>query len=116
MREELLGPLGRIIELCNTLQGETLLNIQQETLVDTIKGVARDLFDVVISVPDLTWDKAREILSYEAREHLASVIGYAELLLEEEDGPLNDLQGDYLLQIREDGGYLLGILLDLESE
>jgi signal transduction histidine kinase len=53
------------------------------------------------------------MLSYEARSHLASIIGYTEMLLEEDGEGLIDVQRDYLQAIHDDGQYMLDQLNEL---
>ncbi len=115
MIDEVLGLLQRITDTCMTLTGQTMMNMNQEKCVENIRIVAEDLFSVVISVPDLTWDKARELFSFETRQHLASVIGFAEVLLDGEEGPLTEDQRMLIAQIRQDARQLLNDLGDLEQ-
>lgn len=114
MRDELLNPLTFIMERCDILLAETALDFPQERMVGAIQGVCHEMYDLVISVPDLTWDKARELLSYEARSHLATVIGYAEELLDEAD-KLDESQQNAVADIHEAGVYLLEQLTHIEQ-
>lgn len=115
MINEVLGLLQRITDACMALTGQTMMNMNQEKCAENIRVVSEDLFNVVISIPDLTWDKARELFSFETRQHLASMIGYAEVLLDEEDGPLTNDQRALVMQIRSDARRLLTDLGDLEQ-
>lgn len=115
MRDELLNPLTYILERCDVLLAETSLDFSQERMITAIKSVCREMVDLVISVPDLTWDKARELLSYEARSHLATVIGYTEELLDESEGSLDETQQIAVTDIHEAGVYLLEQLTQIEN-
>jgi len=115
MRDDLLTPLGRITKSCNQLQSETMLTMQQENMIDNIRAMSDELFGVIISVPDLTWDKARELLSFEARDKLTAMLGFAEILLDQEEGPINDKQAEIIQQIGEDSTTLLNYIGEIES-
>lgn len=113
--EELITPLERINVTGKSLLADTELTFAQERIVQSIVTVTQTLYELVITIPDLTWDKARELLSFETRSHLASIIGYAEVLLDEE-GTLSEIQNSHMKAIREDGKLLLERLTKLEQE
>jgi hypothetical protein len=108
MKDELLTPLETTIHSAQTLLAETNLTVSQERFVQAILTVCRNIFDLLVSIPDLANDKAKEVLSYELRSNLASVIGYAEVLLDETDGPLDENQREHVQEIRAGGKQLLG--------
>jgi len=115
MQDELLTPIQRISEAAQHLRNEATINFAQERLLTGIDQVAKQLQTLILTTPDLTWDKARELLSFEARDHLASIIGYAELLLDDSDGTLDKDQTQYAHQIRANGKSLLARLIKLEA-
>lgn len=110
MVNELLRPLNQIIENANDLLTRTTLNELQRKFIHAIFTVASELRDLVISIPDLTWKKAQEILNYESRLYLASIIGYAEVLLDENEGELSAYQRERIHEIRSSGKQLLSRL------
>lgn len=52
-------------------------------------------------------------MSHELRTPLHTIIGFAELLGEENEGPLNDKQKRFLRHIQEDSDHLLGLINDV---
>jgi len=70
----------------------------------------------VVSIPDLTWDKTRELLSFETRSHLSSIIGYAEVLLEEGEDTMTEQQRELLRMIRSGGKQILKRLTSLSED
>jgi PAS domain S-box-containing protein len=52
-------------------------------------------------------------MSHELRTPLHTIIGFAELLGEEAEGPLNDKQRRYLQHVQEDSEHLLGLINDV---
>lgn len=114
MREELLVPLEEIEIATQTLLSQTELDFKHEQIIQSVHQVSRNLTDLVVSIPDLTWNKAREVFSFESRSHLASIIGYAESLLDDEETVLNAQQRDLIHHIRQSGKTLLLRLAQLE--
>ena len=115
MRENLLAPLQDINHACEVLLSETELDFKNEQIVQIIYQVAQLLTDLVISVTDFTGDKAQEVFSFESRSHLTSIIGYAEVLLDDDDDLLTYKQGDLIQQITDAGKTLLSQLVQLEK-
>lgn len=117
MKDELIVPLSRVSDSARDLLTKTTLTFAQERIVQSIENVAKTMLEMVIGVPDFTWETATEVLSFEARSHLASIIGYAEVLLDEEDNdmPLTEQQSAYINTIRKDGRQLLIRLTKLEN-
>jgi signal transduction histidine kinase len=116
MKDELLAPLSTIIQAAEVLISDETDGIDapiQLKFLHTIHSDAVQLYDVVVSLPDLTWERAKEVLSYESRSHLASIIGYAEILLDEADGPLTDKQKEIVERIDASGRRLLSRLSDM---
>lgn len=115
--KDLIDPLERIKLMSSSLLANTDLTFSQEQIVQSIDTVTQTLYELVISIPDLTWDKAREMLSFETRSHLASIIGYAELLLDDaQDGLLTKAQHTHVKSIRDDGKLLLHRLTQFEKD
>lgn len=107
MKDELLGTLGQIASASDALLTDTELNDLQRKFLLAIYQSSNNLRDWVITIPDLTWERAAEILSYEGREQLSSIIGYAEVLLEEAEGDLDHRQRGSVHEIRSMGKRLL---------
>lgn len=117
MIEELLTPLERIIAAADELLTNTVLDDElHRKFIHSIFTHATEMRDLLITIPDLTWHKARELLSFETRSHLASIIGYAEVMLEEEEGYLSDPQRELLRLIRSAGKQILKRLTFLSGE
>ncbi len=114
MQDELLNPLVAINDSCEALLDESggMLTVQQERVVSAISGVNRMLYDLLISLPDVTSSNAQGLLSYETRSHLTSIIGYAEMLLDETEGPLTAIQGEYAQTIYTYGTHLLALVAE----
>lgn len=115
MQNELMTPINHIIAATQHLRDEATINLAQERLLTAIAHVAGEMRTLILAIPDPNWDKAREVLSFEARGYLASIIGYAEMLLDEDDGTLNTDQIQYAHQIRANGKSLLARLIKLEA-
>jgi hypothetical protein len=117
MLDDLLTPLGHIITAADDILTKTALDDElQRKFIHSIFTVATDMRDLVFATPDLTWDKARIIFSYESRQHLASIIGYAEVMLEEDEGVLNNDQRRRLITIHKNGKVILKRLLDISGD
>lgn len=117
MLEQLLTPLGRIISAADAILTTTVLDDElQRKFIHSIFTVATDMRAMVVATPDLTWDKARVLFSYESRQHLASIIGYAEVMLEEDEGVLNDDQRQRLITIHKNGKIILKRLMDISGD
>jgi signal transduction histidine kinase len=112
-REELLNPLNTIILASEALRSEadSELNFYQERFVDAMLRAATGMRDMLISIPDM--GNAREILSYEARSNLASIIGYSEVLLDQVEGKLTPSQQRHVQAIRANGAQMLNLLIRL---
>ena len=113
MRDDLLTPLEQISTAAEHLLADTDLSFEQEQIVQSVHHVAREMVELVVSIPDLTWDKAREVFSFESRSHLASIIGYAEVLLD--DSKLDSQQVEYVKQVQSSGKHVLSRLASLEN-
>lgn len=115
MFNALFNPLSAIIQDSDTLlaQDYGLLNTVQERFIESIMAVARDLQSLFASMSGLSNEAAAELLSYETRSHLASIIGYAEVLLDQTEGALTDEQAHFVQQIRANGTQLLTYVTNL---
>jgi hypothetical protein len=112
MKNELVAPLQAVLHATDALMVDTdgSLNALQSQCVRAIHQVAGMLMELIVSIPDLNWDKAREMLDFETRSHLASIIGYAEVLLDQDEGPLTSEQEHLVHQIRAGGKLVLNRL------
>ncbi len=112
-RDEFLNSLNAIILACEGIRSEadSELNFYQERFVDSMLRAAHNMRDLIISIPDM--GNAREILSYEARSNLASIIGYAEVLLDQVEGTLSATQQRHVQAIRANDAQLLNLLIRL---
>jgi hypothetical protein len=112
MKNELVAPLQAVLHATDALMADTdeTLNALQSQCVRAIHQVAGILMDLIVSIPDLNWDKARTMLDFETRSHLASIIGYAEVLLDQDEGPLSTDQEQLVHQIRAGGKLVLNRL------
>lgn len=116
MNDDLFAPLDRIMRSADAIMSdETVgeLNPFQWKFVNAIQTASREIGELLISASSLSGDKAQEVLSFELRSHLSSVIGYAESLLEETDGELTPVQRQQVLDIGTNGRELLNRVLRL---
>ena len=61
----------------------------------------------------MTIERAREMFSYETRELLSSMIGYAEVLNSEEDGDLTEIQHQHIANIHAHAVELLDVITSI---
>lgn len=114
MKQDLLDALEQISTAARVLLEETNLTLPQEKSVLSISTAAHDLVSLIISVSDLHMDSVYAVFSYEGRSALASIIGYVELLLDEEEDPLYDAQRDLVRSIDAQSRYLFDHLAQME--
>ncbi len=109
MKNELLEPLESILNAADALVEDayTSLNAQQSQCIYAVRQVAEHLQQWVASMPELNSTSARMVLDFETRSHLASIIGYAEILLDQDEGPLTEQQQQLVHQIRTSGKLVL---------
>ncbi|MFW5690863.1 MAG: hypothetical protein ACOCXZ_00065 [Chloroflexota bacterium] len=115
MKDDLLGTLEDMHRAAHGLQTDTNLNFAQEQFAQSITEEMQTLIDMVIALPEDWWGEMRAVFSFEARSHLTSIIGYAEMLLDESDGPLDDDQMALAQAIARSGRTLLATLAALEG-
>lgn len=107
MHEEFLKPLNDIIQASEELLTHTELDELQRKFVLTIHTLATQLRDMVFSIPDFSWERAREIFSFETRSHLNTIIGYSEELLDLAGDSINEEQQNLVRHIENSGRTLL---------
>lgn len=107
MVDQLLAPLNWVSGIINKLLEEEIFNEMQRTFLYNIATEVDALRTLLLTVPDTSTDHAKELLSYEGRSHLASIIGYLEELLDEVEGELSDTQRDLLFEVRSSSMQLL---------
>lgn len=110
MQDEMLKPLTDIRQAAEAVL-ETELDDLQRNYIEATRDSARGMIELIVSFPAVEWERGREVFSYEARSHLSSIIGYAELLLDEDDGPLSEHQRVNIHRIRTAGKHLLRLIL-----
>lgn len=111
-----MAPLNWIIGVIDKLLTEETFNDLQRTFLLNIMTEANALRSLLFSIPDATTDSARQLLSFEGRSHLSSVIGYIEELLDELDGDLTDEQRDLLFEARASSMQLLEIIESISKD
>ena len=115
MREELLYPLNQVLWSSDVLLQETILNDLQRKFMNSIHSVAHDMQQLIVMTPSevLTIERAREMFSFETRELLSSMIGYAEVLDSEEEGELTELQHQHIANIHANAVELFEIINEI---
>ena len=116
MEDDPLATLNTIADSSGKLLSEKLglLTPAQIRAVEAITASAREIAEALVILFDPS-EQAKTLLSYETREHLAAIMGYAEMLLEGGDGALNPTQTQHLHLIRANGKMLLIWLDDFLS-
>ncbi|MBC8099501.1 MAG: hypothetical protein H7Y11_08660 [Armatimonadetes bacterium] len=89
---------------------DTNLNDAQHGFVQAMYADAKRMLDMVVSFPDVNSPRALEVFSYESRSHLSSIIGYAELLLDGDEGSLDDFQVACVMRINAAGAQIMRFL------
>ncbi|NWF70114.1 MAG: hypothetical protein HXY40_13600 [Chloroflexi bacterium] len=117
MKNELVAPLQAILHTAEALlqDADASLNPVQSQCARAIYKAGSSLMETIVGFPELNWEMTRQVLNYETRSHLASIIGYAEVLLDEDDGPLTSRQQAHALNIRAGGALLLKRLSSSDS-
>ncbi len=115
MRDELLHHLSEILKSSDLLLQETILNDLQRKFLHSIHTVSKDMYQLVVMTSEefLTIERAREMFSFETRELLSSIIGYAEVLASEEEGELKQIQHEHTANIHANATRLLDIITDI---
>jgi len=113
MRDHLVPLLQEIIDNSALLMTQTDLEDLQHKFIEGIHTKAGEMLNLLISIPDFTWDRAKEVVSYESRSHLTSILGYAEELLEEPDSPLSATQREIVQYIHRRGRMLMNRLAEV---
>lgn len=96
-----------MIETSDQLLFEASVNDLQRKFLHGIFTGSTELRDLFLSFPMIDIGNAAEVFSFETRSHLANIIGYSEVLLEEEEGELNAIQRERVHEIRSAGKQLL---------
>lgn len=104
MENDLLTPLQSVIQASEALM-TTSLSRSQDQVNRTIHRVAADLFRKLKAIPDVHQDT--RLLSFETRSHLATMTGYAEMLLDDAPGALTPEQVRLLQTIRSGSNRIL---------
>jgi signal transduction histidine kinase len=116
MVEELAKKLQEMQDAAHQLRSKTDWNFAQEQFISALATEINSLLSLIFVVPDDMLAGARQLVSFETRSHLASIIGYAEMLLDEDDGPLSDEQKNLTDQIANGGKSMLSSLITLEQD
>ena len=113
MRDELLYPINEVLASSDFLLQETILNDIQRKFLHSIYTVAHKIQQLIVTTPaeSLTIDRVQEIFSYETRELLSSMIGYAEVL--DEEGDLDQTQQQYVAHIHTNSVELLDAITNI---
>jgi len=117
MRDELLNPLYNVLSASDYLLKETILNDLQRKFLHSIHTVSQDMQQLIVMTPPelLTIERAREMFSYETRELLASMIGYAEVLESEAEGKLDTTQHEQVRIIHTNATVLVNIIAEISE-
>lgn len=115
MRHELLYPLEQVLNSSDFLLQQTILNDLQRKFLNSIHRVAQDMQQLIVMTPPelLTIERAREMFSYETRELLSSMIGYAEVLASQEEGDLNEIQYEHISHIHANAVDLFDVITQI---
>lgn len=103
MQDALIKPLHDITYAADVLLLQTELSDAQRGFLQSAYDASRTMLEMVVSFPAVDSQYASELYSYEASSHLASIIGYTEMLLDEDDGVLSEKQRQHLRQIHAAG-------------
>ena len=114
--DDLFTSLRIMLDECDALLLETSLNDLQRRFVNNIFQGSLDLRDLFLTLPDVSHPRVREVMSFETRNNLSAIIGYAEVLLDEEDGELSVRQRHHVHAIRSAGKQLLQRVVDIARD
>ena len=107
MLNELLTSSNTIISAADELLTQTTISHLQRKFALSIASEAKELHSLIVTLSESTMEQAKQMLSFDGRSHLTSIIGYAEVLLDEVEGELTDHQSDLLYEIEAHGKQLL---------
>lgn len=112
MSDSIVAPLSWTISTSETLLNKTTLSDRQRQCIVNIADEAHALHDMVIALEGLPLQHVQQTVSYEGRSHLATIIGYSEMLLEDDEihNELDANQRDLLSEIQANGQELLNWL------
>jgi hypothetical protein len=98
-----------ILHIADKLHSERfgVLSEGQAHCFNAIERATREYRDVLVYADDVYSENARRFLSYETREMLATVLGFAEMLIDGEYGQLNTGQIQQLYLMRAESKRLL---------
>lgn len=113
MLEAILSHLERILNATDVLLLDTGLDDEQQFLVHRIFTTARVLRDLFLSLPAVEAGSLIRMVSFETRDRLSGIIGYAEIMLEEEQ-LLAVSQRRQVHEIRKMGTQLLTLIEQAE--
>lgn len=112
MVEQLFAPLNWLIGVIDKLLIEETFNDLQRKFLFNMSTGAHELRSLLLTIPDVSQERSRQILSFDGRSHLTAIIEHAEELLDEAEGELSDTQRDLLFEVRSSA---IQILTGLES-
>jgi hypothetical protein len=107
MLHELLTLTNSIVAATDELLTQATITDLQRKFALSIASEAKELHSLIVTIPDGAIEQAKQMLSFDGRSHLTSIIGYAEVLLDEVEGELTDHQSDLLYEIQANGKQLL---------
>lgn len=116
MVEQLFAPLNWIIEVIDKLLIEENFNDLQRKFLYNMSTGAHELRSLLLTIPDVSQGTSRQILSFDGRSHLTTIIEHAEELLDESEGELSVDQRDLLFEVRSSAIQLLSELTSLIGE
>lgn len=113
METRIVKAIAMTLEATDYVLVRTTLNELQREYALKMLSVATALRDLVITTPEGMIELAPAFFSFEVREQLNALIGYAELLLDESDGELSNRQREALHEARSASKQLLLYLTQL---
>lgn len=111
MQDEIIQSLALMIEHANNLLLRTTLNELQRKFVHAILEGSTQLRDLVITLSEITIESVRQVFDFEARSQLTSIIGYAEVLIDGDEGQLSNQQYKLVVEIHTAGKQLFDAIV-----
>lgn len=115
MSGKLINLINLTIIIANRLLSDTSFNVLQCQFLNAIVSEARAMLQMMSRLPDVRIEHIQRTLDFESRSHLTVIIGYCDILLDEDEGELTDIQREQVEDLLKRSYELLSYLTELSA-